>query len=116
MIHYYSFYIGDPGSRASTWKFVDMKIPAVDPRSAVMLHHFLEMYDMRIRCPWAPNKHRYFEPAPIIVDNKYRALIEWDKIERKSYGYTLVQFKRIRRISQYELMPMFKQLPLSAYK
>jgi hypothetical protein len=104
MIHYYSFYLGKQGSPRSQWLFEDCKLPAADPKSAIMLHYFLESYIRRKKAHWMSNKDVYTFPAQILIDYKYRGLIEWVKVERKSYGKTLVQFKKIKFYTQHSLI------------
>lgn len=103
MIHYYSFYLGEPGTPKSSWKFDDCKLPAADPKSAVMLHFFLQEYINRKKQPWLSNKDKFYAPGPYMTNFRYRGLIEWIKVDRKSYGRTLVQFKKNKFVSQFQL-------------
>lgn len=104
MIHYYSFYLGEPGTPKSSWKFDDCKLPAADPKSAVMLHFFLQQYINRKKQPWLSNKDKFYAPGAYMTKSRYRGLIEWNKVERKSYGRTLVQYKLKNHISQYSIL------------
>lgn len=46
----------------------------------------------------------------------YRGLIEYEKIYRKSYGRTLVQYKKINQYSQWYLQELFHDVPWNSIK
>jgi len=110
MLHYYSFYIGEPKQSMKNWKLDDCKLPAYDAKSAIMLHHFLQEYLKYHSEHWISRemKSKYIPPHPYIVENYYRGLIEWDKIDRKNYGKTLVNYRKSKFYSQHQIMDLYR--------
>lgn len=108
MEHYYSFYIGLPGSPIDKWVLEDIKIPAVNVREALVLHSFHTVYMQYIRSPWMSNKDTFKEPDPWFIKHTYRRVLEFEKKPNPRYGKTLVQYKEIKKYSQHEILTYFK--------
>lgn len=110
MLRYYSFYMGHPKSFRDSWLLEDIKLPAPDAKCAIILHFFTRRYrnTTGVTNAWVPNKHIYQVPDEIVIEQSYRAVVEYEKVYRPHYGRTLVNFRKIRMLSQNEIVSFFK--------
>lgn len=113
LLHYYSFYRGESSHNRKSWTLDDIKLPAPDPRSAIILDFFMSLYLSEINSPWSSRQGKgiYIAPNKMAVTLLYRTVIEYDRIERHAYGRTLVQFKKIHEYSQWYIQSLFDEAP-----
>lgn len=108
--NYYSFKLGIPYSKYSTWKHFDIKLPAFNPKMAICLHYIIGTWKDEYTHKYAPKelKNSHLNPNESMVFYIYRQVIEYKRIDRPALGYTRADFKKIKVYSQHQILSWFK--------
>lgn len=104
---YYSFRTGTYGQIQKDWILRDLKIPAYDVKEATISFLWHQDYFMRLHNQWLRRKNEFQFPTSEHVHLFIRQAIEY-RIARKS-GYFLVQYKKVRVYSSWEILTYFKK-------
>lgn len=104
---YYSFRIGNYSQNQKDWILRDLKIPAYDIKEATIIFMWHQDYYMRLNNQWNKRKKEFLFPGPEYIHMIIRQAIEY-KIARKS-GFFLVQYKKQRFYSSWEILTYFKK-------
>lgn len=105
-MNYYSFYLGDVKANRKQWLHVDIKIPAVDIKRAIILYEFCESLRMS-KGSISPEKMGYPIPNRVYVDYKYRQVIEYERLHTPYHGYTQHRFKKKRLYHRSDILKLF---------
>lgn len=108
-ILYYSFLVGPPFSPMSTWKMVDLKIPAKNPKMAICLHSFIVHWVDEKKNKYASRsvKETHVNPNGGMVWYYCRQVIEYEKLDLPELGFTKHRYKKLRVYSQHQIMSLF---------
>ena len=104
-IKYYSFMVGDWMSPMSTWRLMDLKIPAANPRMSIVLHQMMIDYIQSEHT--SLKKKKIAEPSSYVIQKVYRQVIEWEKLDRPQFGQHRIQFKKVKVYSQHMIKTWF---------
>ena len=93
---YYSFVVSAPRTPVSHWRMLDIKVPAFNPKEALITHQFIKA-----------NCHKNFIiPNTYFIQSIYRQVIEFEKVRQK--GVTNVTYKKIKVYSERDIAKWFK--------
>lgn len=105
-LYYYSMKTGNYGVNMSKWILHDLKIPAYDPKEAVLIFYLHREYGMKLKNQWLMRKTSFEFPTKEFVFMTVRQVIEYELV--KSRGFFLFQFKKKRIISAHVIADLFK--------
>lgn len=102
----YSFKIAPYTQPMSKWILKDLKIPAMDPREAVILYLMHEEYSSRMKNRWRSLERDFSYPKKEDVHCWIRQIIEWTVVKKR--GQFQVQYKKTNIYTVHEIMSKFK--------
>ncbi len=102
---YYSFFIGS--NKNTKWIFRDLKICALDPRTAVTIYFFLLNYKLYSKSKFH-RRNKYFVPSRYLVESHIREVLEYEMIDTK--GKNIISHK-YRLINRYHVNMIISEFP-----